>query len=140
MNLEILAKSPKRLPRFGQLHLPVAVPDRPCALIDARNAGAGAVDALFVIEAPAAEIAQGKMRHVQIVNVPLRLVRIACNRLAEEGQFETETMPVGGPEIAGVVPPLGLIVGMIEVIARKLVMIPGQRESVIRGLAEHRGP
>ena len=58
-------------------------------------------------------------------------IRIACNGLAEERQFKTETMAVGRLEISRVIPPLGLIVGMIEVIARKLVMVPGQRESVI---------
>ena len=71
LNLEVLGKSLKRLPRLSQLRLPVAVPERSCALIDARDAGARAVDTLVVIKTLAAEIAQRKMRHVQIVNVPL---------------------------------------------------------------------
>ena len=41
-------------------------------------------------------------------------------------------MAVGGVHIAGVIPPLGAEIGVLEVVARKLVVISGQRLPVDR--------
>ena len=50
--------------------------------------------------------------------------------MAEEGKLKTEATAVCGVQISGVVPPFGLEIGMIEVIAGKLVTIARQRELV----------
>ena len=80
-------------------------------------------------EPPAIDVAQRQMRHPDIANVPhRRLLRAAIHALAEEGQLEAEAPAFSRVQIAGVVPPLGLKIGMIEVIARKFVVIAGKRE------------
>src|ERR1700746_3617950 len=73
------------------------------------------------------------MRNVEILYVPGgRLRRIAADGLPEERQFESEAPPVRGLQIPGVVPPLGLKVRMIEMIARKFVTVSRQGRAVLR--------
>src|SRR5215469_18251524 len=72
------------------------------------------------------------MRHVQVMNVPRRIARVPRYGLPEECQFEAEPPPVPRLEISGVIPPLRPVVGMIEVIVRKLVLITWQSLLVVR--------
>ena len=51
---------------------------------------------------------------------------------AEERELEAETMAVGRLEVPGVIPPFGAVVGMVEMIARELVMVSGLRRLVLR--------
>ena len=62
------------------------------------------------------------MRQIEIANIPDGWLSagIAIDALAEKRQLEAEAMAVGGLEIAGVIPPLGLEIGMIEMIAREI--------------------
>src|ERR1700730_42790 len=115
------------------LDLPVAVPDAALRFANSRDPRACAIGALRVVEAAPLEIAQRQMGEIQIPHVPAaRSCRVAIDTLAKECQLESEAMPVGGFEVAGVVPPFGLEVGMIEMIAGKFVVITGQSGSVLR--------
>ena len=60
---------------------------------------------------------------------------LAVLALAEEDQLEAVTMAVAGADVAGVIPPLGAILRVIEMVARKLVRVTGQRDFVV----EYRG-
>ncbi len=82
------------------------------------------------------------MREIEVAHIPRGVLRgVAADSLAEEGQLETEAAAVGGLEIAGVIPPLGGEVGMIEIVVRKGVVVAGQSEAVGRlGDKERRQP
>ena len=109
---------------------PVAVPDCFLRLIRARHSRSCPVQSLGVKEPPAVDVAQRQMRHPDVAHVPhIRLLRAAIHALAEERQLEAKFAPFGRVQVAGIIPPLGLILGMIVVIARKLVMITGKRDS-----------
>src|SRR4051812_36934795 len=88
LDLECLGDRMEHLARCADLNLPVAIPDDPRLLINAGNAGPRSVQALVVIEALPADIAQRQMRHIQIINVPWRIARFARCGLAEESQLE----------------------------------------------------
>ena len=83
-----------------------------------------------MIERSSIEIAQGQMREIKIADVPQRCVRrITIECLTEKCELEAKTMAIGGPYVAGVVPPFGLEIGMAEVIARKFIAIAGQGQA-----------
>src|SRR5579862_3212028 len=138
LNGELFVESAERLPGRRDLNLPISVPDEPRSLVNAGDSGAGAVDTLVVIKAAAMQIAERKVCHIQVVNMPRRRISIARYGLAEERQFKTEAAPIGGPEITCVIPPLRLVVGMTEVVARKFVMITRRRLFVVRRFTANR--
>src|SRR5271166_5005662 len=114
------------------LHLPIAIPNFLFFQVHSGNSWTGAIQPLGVIEALAIDITQGEMRKVEVANIPIALrLAITIHLLAKEGQLEAKAMPVGGLEIAGVVPPLGFVIGMIKVVARELVAITRQRLLVL---------
>ena len=49
----------------------------------------------------------------------------SANGVSEESQLEAESAALPGVQIASVVPPLRLEVGMAEVVARELVVVAG---------------
>ena len=61
--------------------------------------------------------------------------------LAKEDEFEAIAVAAGGVDVAGVIPPLGPIVGVVEVIARELVVVTGDdfAELRVRGQGCHGG-
>src|ERR1044072_8740033 len=129
---------PLALPR----RRPVAVPYATLREAGACYPRASAVQALRVDEMPAADIRERQVRQVHIVSAPGRAVVgwPAARALAEENQLEAEPIALNGPHVAGVVPPLGLEIGMFEMIARKLVAITGQRFTIggVRGRQQTR--
>ena len=68
------------------------------------------------------------------------LLSVARNALPEEGQLKAEPVPIRCLHIPGVVPPLRLIVLMIEVVSRKLERVTRLRDVVIlrRGARQRR--
>src|SRR5260370_34728973 len=100
------------------------VADGARGLVHWGDARARSIGSFRMIKLFAIQIAQCEMREVEILNVPGRsLRRIAADGLPEECQFESETPPVRRFQIPSVVPPLGLKVRMIEMIARKFVTV-----------------
>src|SRR6266852_617514 len=115
------------------LNLPIAIPNAAEGFVHVGDARARSVCALRMEKLPAIEIAQREMREVEILHIPdANLPGIAADGLAEEGQFESEAVALGRFQISGVVPPLGLKVRMIEIIAREFVAISGQSGAVLR--------
>src|SRR5713226_7332055 len=115
------------------LNLPIAVPDAAKGLTRRRDAWPRAIGAFRVIKLPAIEIAQREMCEVEILHIPgAGLCGIAADGLAEEGQFESEPVALGRFQISGVVPPLGLKVRMIEIVARRFVAVSWQGSVVLR--------
>ena len=94
--------------------------------------GTRTVEALVVAEALAIDIGQRQVRQVQIVDAPHgRVGGVALVlALAEEDQFEAVAVTVTGVDVARVIPPLGAEIGVLEVVARKLVAVAGQRLTV----------
>jgi hypothetical protein len=71
------------------------------------------------------------MRKIDILYIPgSSFGGIAADGLTEEGQFESEAVALACPQISRVVPPLGLKVRMIEMIAREFVAVSRQGSSV----------
>ena len=87
------------------------------------KAWSGTIQALGVIKTAAIDIAQCQVREINVAEHP-RSPASAASRvdaLPKECQLKAESMAVRRFEIAGVIPPLGFVVGMIEVIAREFV-------------------
>ncbi len=134
MKLKRIVNSLESLIIASPLNLPIAVPDARAGFADTRDAGSRTIHALAVVEALPIEIAQRKMRKIEIADIPNGgLRRIAIHRLAEKRELESKAMTAGGFEIAGVIPPLGLKIRMAEMIARKFEMVAGQCGTVLRG-------
>jgi len=77
-----------------------------------------------MIKLTAIEITYSQVSQVQIVNIPRRRFSgITINCLTEKRQFKAEAMTIRCSEIACVVPPLGLKIVMVEMVAREFVMI-----------------
>src|SRR6516164_438852 len=83
------------------------------------------------------------MRQVNVSGIPGRRFRgVTANALAEESQLKPEVVPISAGDVPGVIPPFRLIIGVIEVVARKLVMVTRQRSlefSETRRNHEHPG-
>ncbi len=106
------------------LNLPIAIPDAAEGFFHPGDAWAGTIGSFRVIKLPAIEIAQREMSEVEILHLPGRdLLGIAADGLPEESQFESKPPAVSRFQISGVVPPLGLKIRMIEMIARKFVPV-----------------
>src|SRR2546430_17674671 len=87
-----------------------------------------------MINLPAVEIAQSEMGEIDIPQLPgSRLRRIAANSLPEESQLKSKPVAIRRFQISSVVPPFGLIVRMIEVIAREFVAVSRQGGSGLSG-------
>ena len=73
-------------------------------------------------------VADRQVRHVEIADRPLRRIgRRVIDADAEERDLVAEAPAVGGLDVAGVVPPLDLVVGMARVIAREREVVAGGR-------------
>src|SRR5579863_9053655 len=115
------------------VYLPVSVPDASVCTTYAGDSGACSIRALSMVEMPAIQITQSEMREVEIAHIPRAGFRsVAIHALTKEGQLEPETAAVRRFDITGVIPPLGLVIGMVEMIVRKFVAIPRQRNAVLR--------
>ena len=107
--------------------MPVAIPDAVGCFACSGDAWAGAVGALGVIEVATVEVAEGEVREVEILRVPGGVFcGVAREGLAEEGEFEAETVTVRRLEIAGVIPPLGLEIRVIEMVAGEGIAVAGE--------------
>ncbi len=77
------------------------------------------------------DIGQGKVGHVDLICSPLRLAfgaqRRWYQRPPEEGQLIAKALPTGGYQVAGVVPPLGLIVQVGSMIRGKHQILGSRR-------------
>src|SRR5713226_2817502 len=73
------------------------------------------------------------MRGVEIPHLPSGGLRgITADGLPKESQFESESPAVSRFQISGVVPPFGLKIRVIEMIARKFVAVSRQVGAVLR--------
>src|ERR1700677_1562095 len=113
----------KRLLVAVPLDLPVAVPDARVLGAYPGDAGAGSIRALGVVEMPAVEIAEREVCEIKIAHVPRALLCFPVCALAKKCELETESVTVGRCDVARVIPPLGLIFGMVEVVARKFIEV-----------------
>ena len=111
---------------------------RDCGGARAGDARTRTVEALVIPEALAIDIGQRQVRQIQIVDAPDgRVGGVALVlALAEEDQFEAVAVTVPGVDVARVIPPLGAEIGVLEVVARKLVAVAGQRLPVLRRRGE----
>ena len=80
----------------------------------------------IVVEVAVLDVADGEVRHEDVAGAKLGA---GCSgerryRAAEDGELEAEAPACGGRGISGVVPPLGLEVGMGAMVARE-APIPG---------------
>src|SRR5258707_2424593 len=88
------------------------------------------------MELPAIEIAEREMRKIEVLHIPVRLRifrGLAAESFAEKSQLKPKMPAFGGAHVAGVVPPFGLKVGMVEMVARKFIAISGQRGLIVGG-------
>ena len=76
-NVELSADSAQLLRGILPPCLPVAIPNQAGVLVHASHARTRATDALLVIKLAPANVAQSKMRQVEVVDVPGRKIRIA---------------------------------------------------------------
>src|ERR1700741_3390110 len=107
---------------------PITVPDFFLCSVGSGDSRSGAIGAFSVEELFAVEVADGEMSQVNVAQVPGGGFRgIPGDALAEESQLEPELFAVGGLQIAGVIPPLGLVVGVIEEVARECETVAGER-------------
>jgi hypothetical protein len=87
-----------------------------------------------MIKALTIKVAESKMSKIQIASGPGRILwLVASQSRPKESEFKAEAMAIGGAQISRVVPPLGLKLGMIEVITGKLVVVSGKSHPVLRG-------
>jgi hypothetical protein len=94
------------------------------------------VKALPVLKPLSREIRESKMRHPYIRRIPDSGIVARAggfDRLAKECQLESESPLERRKEIARVVPPLSLKIGMVEMIAGKRIAITGPRDGELRG-------
>src|SRR5712664_510685 len=106
------------------LNLPIPIPETTEGFAHRGDAWAGTIGAFRMIELTAIQIAQSEMREVEILHVPSRgLSGITADGLPEESQFESEPPAVNRFQISGVVPPFGLKIRMIEMVAREFVAV-----------------
>ena len=125
-------------PGFSPTHLPVIEPDAVGRLdLRARQARPGAAEALVVVEPVARHVGQGEVRHVKLVRAPFRGGVALARRdgAAEDGELVAEAPPVLGGDVAGVVPPLGLVVGVRAEVLRELPVARGDGAGVAAGIA-----
>src|SRR5437764_14926850 len=95
--------------------------------------GAGAVGAFDVKKFFLREIAHCEVRQVKIPHIPSRSHgRVSSDAFTKKRKLETNRAAVCRLQMSGVVPPLGLIVGMAEAIAWELVTIAGERRLKLR--------
>src|SRR2546429_9494645 len=74
------------------------------------------------------------MGEIEIPQFPgSRPRRIAANSLPEESQLKSKPVAIRRFQISSVGPPFGLVVRMIEVIAREFVAVSRQGGSVLSG-------
>src|SRR5664280_2325661 len=99
----------------------------------AGHAGTRTVEAPVVAEAPAIDIGQRQVRQIQVVDAPDGRVGGVSHALAlaEEDQLEAVAVTVPRVHVAGVIPPFAAEIGVLEVVARKLVAVAGQRLPVL---------
>src|ERR1700722_5911196 len=73
------------------------------------------------------------MREKEIAHVPGAVrICVAIEAPAKKCELKAKTMTIHRPEVPSVVPPLGLKVRMVEMIARKFVAITWQGGFVLR--------
>src|SRR5688572_22422406 len=104
---------------------PVVIPD--VVLIRFRSGEPGPASGEFLAEAitPAGGVADGEMSHVQIANGPARRIgRRVVDADTEEGDLVAEPAAVCRLHVAGVVPPLDLVVRMTGMIPWKNERVP----------------
>src|SRR6516165_1321006 len=119
---------------------PIAVPNAAFFQADAGDAGTGPVQAFLVAEALAIDVGERHMGEIEIVHTPNRRIVILLLALAppEERQLEAVPASLCTAQVAGVIPPFGAEVRVIEVIAGELVAITGE-DLVIDGAGRNRG-
>src|SRR5215469_4682479 len=120
------------------LHLPVPVPHPPLFQACPGNPRPLPIEPLRVIKLAAIQIAQRQVRKIQIPRRPCSLRRIPVHPLAEKCQLESKPVPARRLKISRVVPPLRLVFRMVEVIARKRILVSRQRLLILR--ARHYRP
>src|SRR5712664_2465326 len=124
MQLEALVNRFQFLVAIMPLTLPIDVPDAAEGLVHCGDARAGSIRSFRMIKLSAIQIAQSEMREVEILHVPSSgLSGITADGLPEESQFESEPPAVNRFQISGVVPPFGLKIRMIEMVAREFVAV-----------------
>ena len=88
-----------------------------------------------MVESARVNVGQSQMGEIDLIGTPNGIGGIGCGfgeveGLAKEGEFETVAMAGGIVKIAGVVPPFGLVIGVVEVIGGELIVIAGKRREV----------
>src|SRR5438552_3303008 len=115
------------------LTLPIAIPYAAERFAHRGHPWAGSVYSFGVIKLTTVQIAQREMRKVEIFHIPRGgLRRIAVDSLPKKSQFESEPPSVCRFQISRVVPPFGLIIRMIKMIAGEFVAVSRQGCTVLR--------
>lgn len=104
--------------------LPVLIPDPVVLLVRPRPANAGPVHSLSVAEGVPIKITHREMGRIEVAHRPARWIgRLKVDPDPEEGQLITKAATIGSLQIASVVPPFDLVVGMARVIACKVELV-----------------
>src|ERR1700722_3242741 len=135
---KLVSNAPQLFAWFGYVRLPIAVPHQTSLGIHARNTGSGSIQPFLTIKPLPGDIAQRDVCHPQVVHKPGVAAGVARNPLPEERELKAEPVTVHCLQIPGVVPPLGLIVLMIEVVSGKRERVTRLCDVIIRrGRAGH---
>src|SRR6516162_3469524 len=127
-NRKVFVEGPQFLNLTVPLGRPVAIPYAPPVRVNPGNSWARTVYALDVTKRSPVQIAQGEMRHVDVAEIPYRRFQtVTAHALAEKSQLKPEVAPVTAGDVAGVIPPFRLVIGVIEVIPGELVMVARER-------------
>src|ERR1700686_2290191 len=114
-------------------NLPIAIPDALIAFADPGDSRPGPVGAFGMKELAAIQITQCQMSEINVAHVPgICFSVIAARGAAEKRQLKSKTAAIASFHVSGVVPPLGLEIRMIKVVARKRVAVARKRGASLR--------
>src|ERR1039458_369662 len=113
------------------LDLPISVPYMSAVPVDPGNTRPRAIQSFAVVEVLVVDIAQSQMSEVKVVENPRRILpQASIKSFPEKSHLKPERMSGRGLYVPGIVPPLGLKIGVVEVVARKRILIARKSGSV----------
>src|ERR1700719_2857479 len=121
-------------------NLPVAIPDAPILLADAGDSRARAIRAFVMEKLAALQIAQCQVSEITVSHVPgIDLAGFPIRAAPEKCQFKSKTAAILSFHVSRVVPPFGLEVRMVKMIAGKFIAVAWKRGPILRaGIREQK--
>ena len=122
---------------FFHFKTPIAVPDLQDLGTGPGGAQCSPIEPIGEVETLAVQIGDGEVSHVEVTHRPaggVGHIPPFFGPYSKEGDLIAVPLAIGRLEMAGIVPPLGLEGGMIEVISRKLKFVAGPGPAVFSSL------